>query len=572
MIKSSNFCASLSQDIQRITTRTGLPNSKAFLFWFATEILELTEVDATEAISVEGANDKGIDLFFVDDEESRVLLIQGKYSSDCRYQAKETDASKLESSLNWLSNPEALRREGKIELAEAAEDYIEALKKSYGVELWYVYTGPRSANVEKHITVYNQNPDNFTKRRTFRHYAAELLDSTWREIHGTPQRIPKARIKTTCNFEFAGDFGKALVAVVPGGELARLHKKHGERLFARNVRIFLGARPGSVNAAIAETLADDKERGNFWAYNNGITVICGSVVIGKNCVNVKDFSIVNGCQTTVSIGLAPNALNNVSVLVRFIAASSRIVDDVIRCTNSQNSIRTWDIASQDKTQRRLKKEFGKLNKPYIYLTRRGDKPSGELTRFREDGKLRQIRIDVAGQYSAAFRGDPVLAYKHKAFIFSERHDDFFPPDVRVEEVLLQWVCGEVCKDVVADAIAKGNSEDTEIRILNKGGILFVLATLARIALARNGPTYLKSITEERVSSKLAKQRLRKYAEYSKTSYVQAVADLAEMKKEELSTLIRQREFWDKVIERVCRSFQKESIAKKWLDEALPRLF
>jgi hypothetical protein len=181
----NSFCASLARDIHRITTRTGLSQSKSFLLWFATEILELTEVDATEAISVEGANDKGIDLFFVDDEENRVLVMQGKYSADCRYQAKETDASKLESSLNWLNNPEALRREGKSELAAAAEEYVEGLKKGYGVELWYVYTGPKSANVDKHITVYNQNPDNFTKRRTFRHYAAELLSATWKEIDGT---------------------------------------------------------------------------------------------------------------------------------------------------------------------------------------------------------------------------------------------------------------------------------------------------------------------------------------------------------------------------------------------------
>jgi AIPR protein len=359
---------------------------------------------------------------------------------------------------------------------------------------------------------------------------------------------------------------------VPAAELAQLHDTHGERLFERNVRLFLGARPGSVNAAIAETLGDGKERGNFWAYNNGITIICSSVDAHDGYVKVKDFSIVNGCQTTVSIGLAGKQLDNVAVLVRFIAASSRIVDDVIRYTNSQNAIRTWDIASQDKTQRRLKKEFGKLQKPYIYLTRRGDRPTGELKKFRDDGRLRQIRIDVAGQFAAAFRGEPVLAYKHKAFIFSESHDEVFPPDVRVEEVLFQCVCGDVCKDVVARAIAKGNPDDTEVRILNKGGVLFVLATLARIALARNRPTYLKSITEERASSNTARQRLRKYAEYATNSYVQAVSDLAEMKKEELSTLIRQREFWDKVIERACRSFQKESIAKKWLDEALPKLF
>ncbi len=85
----STFCESLARDVQRITARTNLSSSKAFLFWFATEILELTDVDATEAISVEGSNDKGIDLFFIDDEESRILVMQGKYSPTCHYQARE---------------------------------------------------------------------------------------------------------------------------------------------------------------------------------------------------------------------------------------------------------------------------------------------------------------------------------------------------------------------------------------------------------------------------------------------------------------------------------------------------
>jgi hypothetical protein len=117
--------------------------------------------------------------------------------------------------------------------------------------------------------------------------------------------------------------------------------------------------------------------------------------------------------------------------VRCIAASTEILDNVIRYTNSQNPIRTWDIASQDKTQRRLKREFENLKKPYIYLTRRGDKPSGDRGKFKDGSKLRQIKIEIVGQFMAAFRGNPVLAYKHKAFIFSRYLDDVFPPDVRV---------------------------------------------------------------------------------------------------------------------------------------------
>jgi hypothetical protein len=112
-----------------------------------------------------------------------------------------------------------------------------------------------------------------------------------------------------CQFQHSGTFGEALVATIPASEIIGLHSAYGERLFDRNVRLFLGAK-GPVNAAMAATLIDDKQRGNFWAYNNGITVLCDSFKLHGGKVGVKNFSIVNGCQTTVSLAQTqPHPIN-----------------------------------------------------------------------------------------------------------------------------------------------------------------------------------------------------------------------------------------------------------------------
>lgn len=569
---AKSFQTYLSTEVTRIVRREELSEDKAFLFWFATTVLELSEDDAREALSVEGSNDKGIDLFWVDDDEGRVIVAQGKYSANFQFRPKISHVTKLQSSLDWLVSPEALRREGKPELALSAEDYLKAAKDGYGVELWFVYTGPKCSNVEKHISVYNQNPENIEKRRAFRHYYVDLLQASWEEMDGASRRIAQETVTIADGkvLPFDGAFGKALVATVPGSEIVRLYEKFEDRLFDRNVRLFLGVRKGSVNAGIAETLGDNKTARNFWAYNNGITVICDSFDVRDSNVNLKNFSIVNGCQTAVSLAQGPKkSTSKVSVLVRFIAASPDIVDDVIRFTNSQNPIRTWDIASQDKTQRRLKSEFANLSKPYIYLTRRGARPRGDLKKFREDGKLRQIRIDVIGQYAAAFRDRPVLAYKHKAFIFSRYHEDIFPPDVRVEEVLFQWVCGETARASVQAAMAQNKEE--EARILKKGGTLFVIAIMSRILSLRNGATFLKAATQQSVCSNAMMKRLQSYAAYARDSYVQAVIDQAEIDRAELATLIRQPEFYKKVEDRVARQYEKAARAAKWLKEALPAI-
>lgn len=165
------FEENLLTEIQRIAKRENLSDDKAFLFWFATVILELSDDAARESISIEGANDKGIDLFWVDDEEGRVIIGQGKFSKHLTFRPKISQITKLESSINWLTNPEALRRDGRADLAQAAEDYLQAIKEGYGSELWFVYTGPKCPNIDKHIAVYNQNPDHLSKRRAIRHYS-----------------------------------------------------------------------------------------------------------------------------------------------------------------------------------------------------------------------------------------------------------------------------------------------------------------------------------------------------------------------------------------------------------------
>jgi AIPR protein len=126
------------------------------------------------------------------------------------------------------------------------------------------------------------------------------------------------------------------------------------------VRLFLGTRKGSVNAGISDTLQDPQQRGNFWAYNNGITIICDAYQIENDKIVMNNFSIINGCQTTVSLASTSSVLDQVDVLTRLINAPQEVVDDIIRFNNSQNPIKMWDIASQNKTQRRLRREFEAL--------------------------------------------------------------------------------------------------------------------------------------------------------------------------------------------------------------------
>jgi hypothetical protein len=57
--------------------------------WFCLKNLQLDESEAYEAASLDGANDKDIDLFWVDDETERVTIAQFEFGSRRQIQGKE---------------------------------------------------------------------------------------------------------------------------------------------------------------------------------------------------------------------------------------------------------------------------------------------------------------------------------------------------------------------------------------------------------------------------------------------------------------------------------------------------
>jgi hypothetical protein len=396
------------------------------------------------------------------------------------------------------------------------------------------------------------------------------------EAQGNIKRLASERISIVPEkyFHYKADFGDALVATVPATEMARIHRKYGDKLFERNVRLFLGARKGSINAGIADTLKSEK-KSNFWAYNNGLTIVCSRFEAVSDSVVVDIFCIVNGCQSTQSIANNEDALSpSITVLVRFLAVADDLADDVITYTNSQNPIRSWDIASQFKTQRRLKRDFYSLNKPWDYVTRRGDRPLGDPEKFKNGKRARQIKMVEVGQLLAALRGSPVLAYKNKGLIPTHHHDTVFPPDIKVEEVLFAWVCGQIVRDVVDERFDSAN--DDEKKILIKGASLFTLAVLGQIATLRNGSYYMKQMNEDRITSNHGTERLRSYARYALEAYLGSVQDVRDSMNpeqvQELSTQIRSPEFFSKVARHVERDYRKDALrGDEWLKKALPKL-
>ena len=77
-----------------------------------------------------------------------------------------------------------------------------------------------------------------------------------------------------------------------GTEVGNLFKDKGVRLFARNIRGYLGNT--EINRVMKNTI--EKESEYFWYYNNGITIVCDEARQikdgGSNVIKVRNAQII----------------------------------------------------------------------------------------------------------------------------------------------------------------------------------------------------------------------------------------------------------------------------------------
>ena len=190
--------------------------------------------------------------------------------------------------------------------------------------------------------------------------------SVW-DIGRLHQQATSGHGREDIDIDLARDFGGPLavlpalqsgtdlesyLAVIPGEVLAKIYDRWGARLLEQNVRVFLQAR-GKVNRGIRATL--ETEPAMFFSYNNGITATAEEARIedggGRLLLRrLKNFQIVNGGQTTASLGAARRRKVDVaqtSVQMKLTVVDSeraaQLVPRISEFANSQNRVNAADF-------------------------------------------------------------------------------------------------------------------------------------------------------------------------------------------------------------------------------------
>lgn len=297
----------------------------------------------------------------------------------------------------------------------------------------------------KYILVHRGN-DNYFKGQ--KNNAEQVITGTELETirNCSNQQIPKVAEESflaDCfnNFNIYEEAQNepAIVLNLRGYDLAELAIKYTNTSLGRNILFGQNLRESLAKSktfeGMAKTIREEPEK--FWFYNNGITIIAEDY----NTVNsltsdgsvekfiLKNFSIINGAQTTSALGrfLKEARMNSnqediellkqVYVLVRILKVNNpEFRSRIAIFNNTQNPITTRDMASNREEQLQLHKGFLSGEKPHIYMEiRRGMTPPNDVKLYKHQLTSNE---ELAQLSFAGFRKDPFLAKDKKNSIFN----------------------------------------------------------------------------------------------------------------------------------------------------------
>ena len=223
------------------------------------------------------------------------------------------------------------------------------------------------------------------------------------------------------------------IFLVSGREIHRLVSQYPSRLFARNIRGFLGD-ANQVNKKITETI---RLRPKEFAFlNNGLTIVCDRTVVtaehGLRTLTLDNPQVVNGQQTSRSLAsVAADAAAAVQVTVRVVTIGRAAVDSVeydrlvraiVEATNRQLSIPVTELRSNDRVQVELQRKLAKLG--YYYARKTGTYGEYQL---KAAGNPLVIRREMADAVSGCL-WESLPHRETKATLYEDRYyDEIFDP-------------------------------------------------------------------------------------------------------------------------------------------------
>lgn len=428
----------IKEEIKQDYYVQNFPNDgQRFVAWYLRNI-HLRDQNEAKADITDGADDKQIDAIFVDDDNSTIYVVQGKFVG-----ADSIDAEPLREVLSaWIQLKDLVRLQEtannklKTKLAEVAL----ALDDDYDVMFELLTTGILTASAQNDFATFQAQ---FAKADDLpasihlvdRDELQRRYDLALERENPSIGHTLKLQPGKFLSMELAGT--QVLLASIPLKDCITFPGIKDGSLFQKNVRQSLGL-SNTVNKGIKATIYDNS--GDFFFYHNGVTAICNEMTIAADgTLKVKGLSVVNGCQslnTILSCSEKVKTLDNAFVMFRFYEIPQRDrADRISVSTNSQSPVKARDLRSNDKRVLGLKKLYEQKYPQGHLITKRGENAPAA-----KDKNLVVDLVDL-GKYMMTWHSQrPNIAYSEMK-LFDKYFEQLFKRDYKPENVhaLATWM-------------------------------------------------------------------------------------------------------------------------------------
>ncbi len=415
--------------------------------------------DLMESVSVGGENDTGIDgvcikingllvksLIEVQDivrGASRIkidyIFIQSKNNTKFKqadYNQYLTGIKEFLREKSFQPQNEKLKEWGKIKTYLMGTEVCLKWEDNPSIYVYYVYLGENqvSEQIKASKALFLEEIKRFNSygKIFIEDINAERLKKYCDENENNYEA--SINVLETCSFlgeneQIQGINSNSTIAVCRANELLKLLMSEDKLLrkgiFDDNVRDFQGET--AINNEIYATIRSAPM--NFVLYNNGITIVCESIITNGKSLIVKNPRIVNGCQTCNVIYNAKlnpeveGCLSNIKVVLKIIATSNEdIINQVVRGTNKQNIVQDEAFETIREFHKRLEEFFLAANNAYampypIFYERRSKQYHNINGNIQEIAKIK-FSVLIKG-FIGVFLGLPHKSINHPATLQKE---------------------------------------------------------------------------------------------------------------------------------------------------------
>lgn len=431
-----------------------------------------------ESSITNGPNDGGIDFVYYDDEESKVVLGQCKYTENMKLNDIISELNKMSSTVENFKK--AYTGTYNKKLKTNLQNALDRLPDESAGNVEYCIFTTSDIN-QNDVTNKLHTENNLYSKDMVSVYGVSEINSQIKELIEKAKTVNEYKIEIDYPhnvLQYETDNVSGIMVNMSSESLVRMYDKFkDEGLFDLNIRKYIKNK--TVDEGIKETL--DKERDNFWFYNNGLTIACSEYVLDGNKVKLYDFSIVNGGQTTNRIGNYKGSNNDKFYLPCKIISikndDQKLYSKIAEATNSQKPINPRDLKSNSPEMKMLQRWLGKEG---VYLEiKRGEKKKLKNIKSIKNDELGQLLLSFGYQQPGTARSGKRNIFENKP-LYNKLYRVNYEKDPNKKEFVLDLIkLSEDYPQWEAD-LKNGTtiSDDEKIVLSNAKYVIFSLLGLS----------------------------------------------------------------------------------------------